>query len=111
MAVEDVQYAVFPETAISGYDFTEIPHSWPPLWTPIPGGASEAWLPLLRHTGMSLSMGIAEKDAVMGIPYNMPVLLGPEGIVGKFRMDGRNGQDVQLFGSETPTWCTPAWRP
>ena len=97
VAGEGVQYAVFPETAISGYDFTDSAQLAPFVDT-IPGRATEALLPLLRRTGMYLSVGIAEKDAVTGIFYNTAVLLGPEGIVGKYRKNGLNGQDVQLFG-------------
>ena len=97
VAAEGVQYAVFPETAISGYDFTD-PAQLAPFVDTIPGRATDALLPVLKRTGMHMSVGIAEKDANTGIFYNTAVLLGPEGIIGKYRKIGLNGQDVQLFG-------------
>ena len=64
----------------------------------IPGLATAALLPVLKRTGLIMSVGIAEKDASTGIFYNTAVLLGPDGIIGKYRKNGLNGQDVQLFG-------------
>jgi len=97
VAAEGVQYAVFPETAISGYDFAD-PAQLAPSVDTIPGRASDALLPVLKRTGLIMSVGIAEKDASTGIDYNTAVLLGPDGIIGKYRKNGLNGQDVQLFG-------------
>jgi predicted amidohydrolase len=97
VAAEGVRYAVFPETAISGYDFTG-PAQLAPFVDTIPGRATDALLPVLKRTGMYMSVGIAEKDAITGIFYNTAVLMGPEGIIGKYRKNGLNGQDVQLFG-------------
>jgi len=97
VAAQGVDYAVFPETAISGYDFTE-PAQLAPYVDTIPGRATAALLPVLKRTGMIMSVGIAERDAITGIFYNTAVLMGPEGIIGKYRKNGLNGQDVQLFG-------------
>jgi predicted amidohydrolase len=97
VAAEGVQYAVFPETAISGYDFAD-PAQLAPFVDTIPGRATDALLPVLKRTGLIMSVGIAEKDANTGIFYNTAVLMGPDGIIGKYRKNGLNGQDVQLFG-------------
>ncbi|MCP9883146.1 carbon-nitrogen hydrolase family protein [Cyanobium sp. Alchichica 3B3-8F6] len=97
VAAEGVQYAVFPETAISGYDFAD-PAQLAPFVDTIPGRATDALLPVLKRTGLIMSVGIAEKDAYTGIFYNTALLLGPDGIIGKYRKNGLNGQDVQLFG-------------
>ncbi|MCP9832796.1 MULTISPECIES: nitrilase-related carbon-nitrogen hydrolase [unclassified Cyanobium] len=97
LAAQGVQYAVFPETAISGYDFSD-PAQLAPYVDTIPGRATAALLPVLKRTGLIMSVGIAEKDATTGLFYNTAVLLGPEGIIGKYRKNGLNGQDVQLFG-------------
>lgn len=96
-AAQGVRYAVFPETAISGYDFAD-PSQLAPYVDTIPGRATNALQPLLKRTGMYLSVGIAEKDVETGLFYNTAVLMGPEGIIGKYRKNGLNGQDVQLFG-------------
>lgn len=97
LAAEGVNYAVFPETAISGYDFTG-PAQLAPFVDTIPGQATAALLPVLKRTGLYMSVGIAEKDSATGLFYNTAVLMGPEGIIGKYRKNGLNGQDVQLFG-------------
>ncbi len=95
-AAQGVRYAVFPETAISGYDFAD-PAQLAPYVDTIPGRATAALQPLLKRSGMYLSVGIAEKDIETGLFYNSAVLMGPEGIIGKYRKNGLNGQDVQLF--------------
>lgn len=100
VAAQGVRYAVFPETALSGYDF-RTPAQLAPYVDTIPGRATNAVLPLLRRSGMYMSIGIAEKDAVTGLFYNTAVLMGPEGIIGKYRKNGLNGQDVQLFSPGT----------
>ncbi|MCP9929724.1 hypothetical protein KBY82_02890 [Cyanobium sp. AMD-g] len=64
----------------------------------IPGRATASLLPVLKRTGLIMGVGIAEGDAITGIVYNTTVLMGPEGIIGKYRRNGFNGQDVQLFG-------------
>ena len=97
VAAQGINYAVFPETALSGYAFAD-PSQLAPSVDTIPGKTTTALLPLLKRTGLYMSVGIAEKDAVTGILYNTAVLLGPEGIIGKYRKNGLNGQDVQLFG-------------
>ena len=94
-AAQGVRYAVFPETAISGYDFAN-PAQLAPYVDTIPGRATDALQPLLKRTGMYLSVGIAEKDLETGLFYNTAVLMGPEGIIAKYRKNGLNGQDVQL---------------
>ena len=97
VAAQGINYAVFPETALSGYAFAD-PSQLAPSVDTIPGKTTTALLPLLKRTGLYMSVGIAEKDAVTGIIYNTAVLLGPEGIIGKYRKHGLTGQDVQLFG-------------
>jgi hypothetical protein len=97
VAAQGVDDAVCPETAISGYDFTE-PAQLAPYVDTIPGRATAALLPVLKRTGLIMSVGIAERDAITSLFYNTAVLMGPEGIIGKYRNIGLNGQDVQLFG-------------
>ncbi len=92
----NIDYAVFPETATTGYlfdDYTEIS----PYLDTIPGKTTTAILPLLKEYNMYLSIGIAEKDIETGLAYNSAVLMGPEGIIGKYRKRGLNNQDQKLF--------------
>ena len=93
---QGVTFAVFPETALSGYLFSD-PDQIAPFLDTIPGKTTAALLPVLAHAGMYMSVGIAERDAETGIPYNSAVLLGPQGIIGKYRKNGLNPQDQKVF--------------
>ncbi|MGG4609351.1 nitrilase-related carbon-nitrogen hydrolase [Providencia sp. Me31A] len=95
---EGVNFAVFPETAISGYIFTDYNEISPYLDT-IPGKMTNAICPLLAENGMYMSIGIAEKDAETGLAYNSAVLMGPSGIIGKYRKIGLNSQDQKIFST------------
>jgi predicted amidohydrolase len=95
-ARQGVEYAVFPETAVSGYLFSG-PDQIAPFLDTIPGKATAALLPILERTGLHMSVGIAERDARTGLAYNTAVLMGPKGIVGKYRKNGLNPQDQKVF--------------
>ncbi len=96
IATEEIDYAVFPETATTGYIFDDYSDIKPYLDT-IPGKTTSALLPILKEYNMYMSIGIAEKDMETGIAYNTAVLMGPEGIVGTYRKRGLNSQDQKLF--------------
>ena len=100
VAKQDVNYAVFPETAVSGYLFSG-PKQLAPFLDTIPGKTTAALLPVLQRTGMYMSVGIAERDAETGLAYNTAVLLGPNGIIGKYRKNGLNPQDQKVFAPGT----------
>ena len=100
VAKQGVEYAVFPETAVSGYLFSG-PQQLAPFVDTIPGKATAAVLPILQRTGMHMSVGIAERDAATGLVYNTAVLMGPNGIVGKYRKNGLNPQDQKVFAPGT----------
>lgn len=96
VANEGVDYAVFPETAVSGYLFSDCVEVQPYLDT-IPGKTTAAVLPILKEHNMYLSIGIAERDIDTKAPYNTAVLMGPEGIIGIYRKIGLNSQDQKIF--------------
>ncbi len=100
VAKQGVEYAVFPETAVSGYLFSG-PQQLAPFVDTIPGRATAAVLPILQRTGMHMSVGIAERDAATGLVYNTAVLMGPNGIIGKYRKNGLNPQDQKVFAPGT----------
>ena len=89
VAEEKIEYAVFPETAMSGYLFSG-PQQIEPFLDTIPGKTTAKLLPILQRTGLHMSVGIAERDAVTGLAYNTAVLMGPGGIIGKYRKNGLN---------------------
>lgn len=92
----NVDYAVFPETSISGYLFSG-PQQIEPFLDTIPGKATAALTPILQRTGLHMSVGIAERDEATGLAYNTAVLMGPTGIIGKYRKNGLNPQDQKVF--------------
>jgi len=85
---------------VSGYLFSG-PQQLAPFVDTIPGKATAAVLPILQRTGMHMSVGIAERDAVTGLVYNTAVLMGPTGIIGKYRKNGLNPQDQKVFAPGT----------
>nr|ELR5114604.1 carbon-nitrogen hydrolase [Providencia stuartii] len=112
VAEQGVDYAVFPETAVSGYLFSDSAELAPYLDT-IPGKTTAAILPILARTGMYMSVGIAERDTDTGLAYNSAVLMGPEGIIGKYRKIGLNSQDQKVFApgnTGVKTFNTPIGR-
>ncbi|GEP54644.1 hypothetical protein RSO01_18100 [Reyranella soli] len=97
---DNVDYAVFPETSVSGYLFSG-PRQIAPFLDTIPGRTTAALLPILARTGLHVSVGIAERDAATGLAYNTAVLMGPRGIIGKYRKNGLNPQDQKVFAPGT----------
>ena len=97
VAKQGVDFAVFPETAQSGYLFSDNAELEPFLDT-IPGKTTDAILPLLKKHNMYMAVGIAERDVQTNIPYNSAVLMGPDGIIGTYRKIGLNSQDRKVFG-------------
>jgi predicted amidohydrolase len=111
-AREGVNYAVFPETAVSGYLFSD-PAQIAPYLDTIPGKTTASLLPILARTGMYMSVGIAERDVETGLAYNSAVLLGPKGVIGKYRKIGLNPQDQKVFApgnTDVEVFDTPIGR-
>jgi predicted amidohydrolase len=112
LARQGVAYAVFPETAMSGYLFSG-PDQIAPFLDTIPGRTTAALLPILRRTGLHMSVGIAERDSETGLAYNAAVLMGPGGIIGKYRKNGLNPQDQKVFApgnTDVEVFDTPLGR-
>lgn len=73
---------VFPELALTGYCVQDQIHS---LAETIPGHSTNAVEEMARRVGMYVVFGMPEiNDKTRGI-YNTAVLIGPEGLVGKYR--------------------------
>ena len=75
---------IFPELALTGYCVQDQIHS---LAETIPGPSTNAVGEMARRVGMYVAFGmpeISDARATRGI-YNTAVLIGPEGLVGKYR--------------------------
>ncbi|MFC2009852.1 carbon-nitrogen hydrolase family protein [Chloroflexota bacterium] len=81
-AREDAQLIVFPEAALSGYIYNSIDEVIP-ITESIPGPSTEAISALCHQMNVHVIIGILEED--QGRYYNTAALIGPEGLVGKYR--------------------------
>ena len=81
-AGKGAQLAVFPECSLSGYVF-ESKQQAMAFAQPVPGQLVQQLAELCRSLCMCAIIGILEKEN--GLLYNSAVLLGPSGIIGKYR--------------------------
>ena len=81
-AKEGAKLIVFPECALTGYVFTSLEEALP-IAEPIPGPSTERILAACRDLNVYVIIGMLEKDKDKC--YNVAVLLGPQGLVGKHR--------------------------
>ena len=73
---------VFPECALSGYVFSSREEALP-FAESIPGASTDRLVACCRDWGVHVVVGLLEKDGDKC--YNVAVLIGPEGLVGKYR--------------------------
>jgi len=73
---------VFPECALTGYVFNSREEALPYMET-IPGAATDRVAEFCRDAGVHVVFGMLEKDG--NNCYNAAVLVGPEGLIGKYR--------------------------
>lgn len=83
---------VLPETATSGYIYTDRKQIDPYLDT-IPGKTTDTMAKIAKQYHVYIAIGIAEKDPVTGQAYNSAALIGPEGYIGKYRKNQLNSSD------------------
>jgi 5-aminopentanamidase len=76
------QLVVFPEAALTGYVYHSLDEAIP-LAEPIPGPSTEAVAGACRRLGVHAVVGLLESDA--GAYYNASALIGPAGLIGKYR--------------------------
>jgi len=73
---------VFPECALTGYVFSSREEAMP-FMESIPGTSTDMLAACCRELGVYIIVGLLEKDADKC--YNAAVLIGPEGLTGKYR--------------------------
>ena len=74
---------VFPECALTGYCFDSRQEALPYAESHSPGPPPGSWKVFCRRTRAYLAVGMLEKDGDRC--FNAAVLIGPEGVVGKYR--------------------------
>ena len=77
---------VFPEAAITGYVFRSLEEAIPVAET-IPGPATGVLEEACRRLKLHVAVGLLEKDGARDGDrfYNASVLVGPDGLIGKYR--------------------------
>ena len=98
----------FPECALTGYVFSSREEAMP-FAESIPGTATDRLAACCKELGVHVVVGLLEKDADRC--YNAAVLIGPAGLVGKYRKNHLPFLGVDRFidaGNEPfPVYRTP----
>ncbi len=81
-ANHDADLIVFPECALTGYVFASREEAMPVMET-IPGPSTDKLAVLCQELGVHVIVGLLEIDADKC--FNAAVLIGPQGLVGKYR--------------------------
>jgi predicted amidohydrolase len=81
-AANDVKLVVFPECALTGYMFTSAEEADMVVET-IPGPSSDRIVAIAKKNHIYVVYGTLEKS--MSKIHNVAVLVGPEGIIGRYR--------------------------
>ena len=82
LSAQDVELAVFPECALSGYELA--PDEAARFAHPVPGPQTDALVELAVKHGLHFQVGLLEKSAG-GAPFNSSVLITPRGLLGSYR--------------------------
>lgn len=87
---------VMPEAAVSGYIYRDLEQFLPYMDT-VPGKTTDSLLSVTQKYNCYIAIGIAEIDRDTGLTYNTGALVGPNGLVGKYRKNGLNPSDILWF--------------
>ena len=81
-AKEGARLIVFPECALTGYCYSSLEEALP-VAEPIIGPSIDKLIAACRELNVYVVLGLLERDG--NKCYNVAVLLGPQGLVGKHR--------------------------
>jgi predicted amidohydrolase len=108
---QKAQLIIFPELSLTGYTIRDLTYD---LAEPIPGPSIEAISEITKEEKVYVVFGMPERSLkARNLIYNTAVLLGPEGIVGKYRKmhlpTHSVFQEKRYFrqGYQTPVFETP----
>ena len=94
VAKEGAKLAVFPECALCGYCFESLQEALP-YAEPIPGPSTLSVATLCKKLDVHAVFGLLEREG--NRIFNAAVLIGPQGIVGKYRKIHLPGLGVDKF--------------
>ena len=79
---KNVDLLIFPELHLTGYSMRdEVSH----LAEPIPGTSVRKVEGVAKENGVHIVFGMPEESEVKGVIHNTAVLVGPKGLIGKYR--------------------------
>jgi predicted amidohydrolase len=107
-AAAGAKLIVLPEDSTSGFDFNH-PGAPQPFFDIIPGAMTAALEEVTAEFGCYVAVGIYEFEPRTGLRYNSAALVGPEGLVGRYRKNGLNDFDQLWFSPGNtghPVWHT-----
>src|SRR5215831_3177541 len=79
---KNIDILVFPELHLTGYTMRD------EVFTqaePIPGPSTKKIEKIAKEHGTHVVFGMPEESSVKGVLHNAAVMIGPKGIVGKYR--------------------------
>ena len=79
---KNLDIAVFPELHLTGYTMRDEVYN---LAEPVPGPSTDKAEKIAQENGVHIVFGLPEESSVKGVLHNTAVLIGPKGIVGKYR--------------------------
>ncbi len=79
---KNIDLLVFPELHLTGYAMKDEVYN---LTEPIPGPSVKKVEKLAKEHGLHIVFGMPEESEVKGVIHNAAVLVGPKGLVGKYR--------------------------
>ena len=94
VAKEGAELAIFPECALCGYCFESLEEALP-YAEPIPGPSTLKVAVLCNRLTIHAVLGLLEKEG--DHIFNAAVLIGPQGIVGKYRKIHLPGLGVDKY--------------
>ena len=79
---KNIDLLIFPELHLTGYSMRdEVSH----LAEPIPGPSTKKVEALAKEHDVHIVLGMPEESEVKGVIHNTAVLVGPKGLIGKYR--------------------------
>lgn len=94
-----VRLTIFPECALPGYCFDSLAEARPYAQS-IPGPATERIAGSLKTSGSAAIVGMLEADG--DHLYNVAVLIGPDGVIGRYRKIHLPGLGIDRFNTHGP---------
>ena len=79
---KNVDLLIFPELHLTGYTMQDEVYN---LAEPVPGPSERKVEKMAREHGLHIVFGMPEESQVKGVIHNSALLVGPKGLVGKYR--------------------------